>query len=139
MSIEDAPGSEMKHCPFCGERIKAVAVKCRYCNEYLDEVDEADQGPQRPSMAERMLIPVGRPVTSIVAGYCALFGVVPFCGLPFAIAAIVCGVLALKAIKKNPELSGVGRAWFGIILGSLMAALNLLFVVVAAIGSMNQK
>ena len=46
---------EMKSCPFCGERILAVARKCRYCEEYLDPAmrDAASE----PGAVERLVLP----------------------------------------------------------------------------------
>jgi len=65
-----------------------------------------------------MLLPLGRAPWAIAAGY---LGLVSILGLP-APFAILTGVLALRAIKRNPELRGRGRAWFGIIMGTLGTA-----------------
>jgi hypothetical protein len=40
------PESATKACPFCGERILAVARKCKHCNEFLRDPAIA-HAPQR--------------------------------------------------------------------------------------------
>jgi hypothetical protein len=78
-----------------------------------------------------MMLPVGRPTSAIAAGYLALFSVLPLFGLIPGIAAVICGVTALRSIRHDPTLSGKGRAWFGIILGGLTSLVTVGFLVLA--------
>lgn len=67
----------------------------------------------------RMLLPVGRAGSAIVAGYLGLFSMLGI----FAPFAVIMGVVALRSIKRDPSLHGAGRAWFGIVMGTLFTLL----------------
>ncbi|HUY91620.1 MAG TPA: DUF4190 domain-containing protein [Pirellulales bacterium] len=65
--------------------------------------------------AIRMLLPVGRSLWAIAAGYFGLFSLICF---PAPIA-IILGLIAIRDIRKHPEKHGLGRAIFGLVMGVL--------------------
>jgi hypothetical protein len=71
----------------------------------------------------RMLLPVGRSWVAILAGYLGLVAVLVVTA-PLALAA---GIAAVIHLRKNPELHGMGRAVFAIIMGGLFSVLLLIF------------
>ena len=74
--------------------------------------------PPRPLEDEpgmRWILPVGQSVWSIVAGYLGLFSLI--C-IPAPLALLV-SLIAIWHLKKNPRLSGWGRAIFGLVMGLL--------------------
>lgn len=71
-----------------------------------------------------MLVPIRADIFAVAAGYFGLFSLVVV-GAPFA---IIFGVIALRRIKHHPERTGKGRAWFGIIMGSLVLSLTILAI-----------
>jgi hypothetical protein len=80
--------------------------------------------------ALRMLVPVGRSMWAIAAGYAGLFALVIF---PAPLALIL-GIVAVRHLKRNPTLHGMGRAVFGLVMGALGTAVLLLFALASIFG-----
>lgn len=125
--------SETKSCPYCAEEILAVARKCRHCGEFLDArlaaARAAEGGPdlgQDPAM--RMLLPVGRSAWAVLAGYLGLLAPL----LVFAPLALATGIAAVVEIQRRPEKHGMGRAFFGIVMGALFTV-GLLIVIMESL------
>lgn len=76
----------------------------------------------------RYLLPVGRSGWAIAAGYLGLFSVLCL-PAPFA---LLTGIVAVRDIRRNPKKTGMGRAIFGIVMGSLGTFALALFL--AAVG-----
>jgi hypothetical protein len=101
--------------------------------------DDREPDIRRPSQnlgddpAMRLILPVGTSAWAIAAGYLALFSVL--C-LPSPLA-LLCGIMAIREMRRDPTKHGMGRAIFGILMGGIGTALILLwavFAIVAAIG-----
>ena len=144
----------MTSCPYCLQEIQVGTVQCPHCgaatnqqpgfgegqpqgNPYAGE--NAYQSPQHQSQPPKpgggadpllkMIVPVGRSGLSILAGYLGLFSLI--CGLlaPFA---VIFGIWAVIDLRKRPGVSGMGRAIFGIVAGTLLSIVYL-FVILASL------
>jgi hypothetical protein len=102
-----------KNCPMCGEVIKKIAIKCRYCGEYFDERLQAKQ------IVKGSLKEASEALISAIIGI--------FCfGIIFGPFAIYKGIKAINIINEEPGYEGKGKAIAGIIIGSIVTLLNFL-------------
>ncbi len=73
----------------------------------------------------RIVLPVGRSLWAIAAGYVGLFSVL----LVPAPLALLLGVVAIVDIKRHPKKHGMGRAIFAVVMGVLFTVLLAIIVV----------
>ncbi len=131
---------EMKECPYCAEQILAVAAKCKHCGEYLDdELREQNRSRESAGTFVRLVAPVEVSISALFAGYLAFGAFIPLLGLIPGLIALFLGRAALKEIERKPNLSGKGRAWFGIIMGVVSIIMALGVGVMILIESMSKR
>jgi hypothetical protein len=120
-----ANASPVMYCPNCGSSNPIASINCARCGAAIQ--------PPRPNSTSlgddpgmRFLLPVGRSGFAIAAGYAGLFSLIPI----FAPLALLLGILAIWHLRRNPELHGMGRAVFGLVMG-VLGTLFLIFILVA--------
>jgi hypothetical protein len=104
-------------------------VRPVYDDEYPPEQDIGQDA------GIRMLIPVGLTGWAIASGYLGLISVL-LIPAPFA---LLTGILAIREMRRNPKKHGMGRAIFGIVMGTLGTGVLLLFLVAIAAGALARR
>jgi hypothetical protein len=118
-------------CRNCGARVEDQATRCGQCGNPPLRTATAGLQNIADDPAMRMLLPVGRSLWAIAAGYAGLFSFLVF---PAPLS-LVFGICALVDMRRHPEKRGMGRAIFGTTMGALGTLVLLLFVVGIAITS----
>jgi uncharacterized protein DUF4190 len=120
-------------CAKCGQQMAAGATRCALCGYVLPgPLPTTDLG-QDPAF--RMLLPVGRSIWAILAGYLGLLSPL-FVFAPFA---VLCGVMGIIDIKAHPDRHGMGRAIFGLVMGVPFTIFLLLAIAAGVISMMGQQ
>jgi hypothetical protein len=150
--------ADSKPCPYCGETIRANAIKCRFCGEFLE--DELPDEGQDDGGLMAWLFPMGNNFLAMLAGYFGILALIPapLLGWAYSVAmypndavsarltltvcsgvsgllgvtAIILGIIGLLQVLQRDQ-PGLGRAAFGIgaglIGGLLYPALFLLWFI----------
>ena len=105
--------------------------RCNSCDSTnivgVDTSDSSNKQTRQSDAAMRILLPVNRSGYSIAAGYLGLISIL-LIPAPFA---LLFGLLGVRDIKSNSDKHGMGRAIFGIAMGSIFSILLLYHVLIS--------
>lgn len=118
-------------CSSCGETVTIPGQRPPTSQSpYQSPAYQSPPPPIEDSAAMRMLVPVGRSLWAILAGYLGLFSILI---IPAPLA-LLFGILAVRDIRQNKDKHGMGRAVFGIVMGALGTAFLLFGIVMILSG-----
>ena len=142
LRVPDAAAGKKARCPACQTIVDVPIAAVEVVEESPFGTHAADAAnPYRPPAAFppdpgqpkspgddavlRLLVPVGRSLWAIAAGYLGLISVL-FCPAPFA---VLVSLTAIWDLRRHPEKHGWGRAIFGLVMG-LLGLIGLMFAIV---------
>lgn len=107
------------YCRSCGTQNDDNNYRCIQCGEVIQFLSTPPQTTYRieEDAGMRMLLPVGRSLWALIAGYFGLFAILIF---PAPIA-LVTGIIAVIDIRRNEKKRGMGRAIFAIVMGFIFS------------------
>ena len=97
-----------KLCPYCGETIKSIAIKCRHCGSMLNEIS-VDKLPTEKIKTDNL------PIVGIVAIFLSIAGLY-MSQIAGVILIILAFIVSIMAINKREKKIG----WISLIFSFLL-------------------
>lgn len=72
---------------------------------------------------------------ALLSYYFGVFGLIPFLGVPLAVAAVILGIIGLKRTKVTPTPGAKGHAITGLVLGIFELLVLLAFIILMVVAS----